>query len=347
MRFAVSATLDAIEGRLTLDPALARGVVDLAEVVRLVDLDSDEAKPASLRRLGHVIDALGAHLAEDGVAVYPVVDRSVLSDLDLTSNERMVVRRWADDRLVEVLDEPGDRVLELAELLGVPVVSRQTFPQWSERYPWLPGGLLAPGPIGVSARGEPHPGRAGSRVMTRVWRCPEPGCATFADASGAQPPPRLVTGAPTCPRHRQRLADAGPRPQTRVRAVRIDGTVRRRVVVRPETPLLVGRAPESGLSLSPWLGEEAMRWISRSHLRLELHGDALWVVDSSTNGTTVRTRGGPVRLGSGQAYELADDDVVALYEGVELARPAVLPGGAVAPSSVMAEAPTIAIRRPH
>jgi hypothetical protein len=352
MRFAVSATLDAIEGRLTLDPALARGVVDLAEVVRMVDVDDDTAKPASLLRLGHLIDALAVYVAEGGVAVYPVVARSLLSDLDLTSNERMVVRRWADDGLVEVLDRPGDRVLEVAELLAVPVLSRQPFTGLAERYPWLPAGLLAPSPAGLSARGEPVPPRAGTRAMTRLWRCPEPDCAGYAAPSGAQPPPQLVAGAPTCPRHQQRLADAGPRPSARVLAVRVDGAVVRRTVVRPQAPVVVGRSPERraaevAVALAAWLGEAAMRWVSRSHVRLELDGDALVVHDRSTNGTTVRTRGGPVRLAAGQAYEVATDDVIELYQGVELARPELMRGGPVAPASVMAEAPTIAIRRPR
>jgi hypothetical protein len=211
----------------------------------------------------------------------------------------------------------------------------------------LPGGLLVPSPSGLSARGEPLPGRAGTRAMTRLWHCPEPGCAGFGAPVGAQPPPRLVAGAPTCPRHQQRLTDAGPRPSARVLAVRVDGTVRRRVVVRREAPVVVGRAPDAGVSVGSWLSEEAMRWVSRGHLRLELHGEALLVRDTSTNGTTVVTRGGPVRLESGQAYEISGDDVVELYENVELARPEVLRGAAAAPSSVMGDAPTIAIRLPR
>jgi hypothetical protein len=351
MRFAVSSTLDAIEARLTLDPALARGVVELAEAVRLVDLDSDAVKPASLLRVGHLVDALARHLGEDGVAVYAVVARSLLSDLDLTSNERMVVRRWADDGLVEVLDEPGDRVLEVAELVGAPVISRSTFDEWSDRYPWLPNGLLVPGavahaePTGLSARGHSLPGLAGTRALTRLWRCPEPECTGFGAPTGGQPPPRLVAGAPTCPRHGNRLANAGPRPVARVLAARVDGTVRGRFVVREGEPVLVGRSPETGFALVDWLGEEAMRWVSRTHLRVELRGDALVVVDTSTNGTTVHTRGGPVRLAAGQAYGLAADDVVELYQHVELSRPGRLRGGTVQ-GSVMAEAPTIAMRRP-
>lgn len=246
MRLGVSRVLDAIEARLTLDPALARGVLDLAEVVRLIDLDGDAGKPASLLRLGHVLDAAGRYLAEDGVAVYVVLARSVLSDLDLTANERMVVRRWADDGLVEVLPEVGDRVLEVAELLGVPALSRRRFPEYADRYPWLPGGLLAPAAAGLATVADgasARPFTSTSPVLARLWRCSEPGCAGFGAPSGGQPPPRLPAAVPTCPRHGARLADAGPRPAVQVLAVRVDGAVRGRFVVREAAPVAVGRAP--------------------------------------------------------------------------------------------------------
>ena len=74
MRFEVSKVLDAIETRLTTDPALARAVVDLSETVRYADLDG--GRPASLLRLGLVIDALGRYVAEENVPVYAVAPRA-------------------------------------------------------------------------------------------------------------------------------------------------------------------------------------------------------------------------------------------------------------------------------
>lgn len=352
MRFEVSRVLDAIEARLTLDPALARAVVGLSEVVRLVDLDGDTAKPASLLRLGHVLDALGQHLAEDGVAVYVVADRALLSDLDLTSNERMVVRRWADDGLVEVLADPADRLLEVAELLGVPVLSRSLFSQYADRYPWLPAGLLAPGPGGLATVGAGTPGPPRSPVLTRVWRCPEPGCPAFGAPSGGQPPPRLPAAAPLCPRHDTRLTDAGPRPPARVLALRIDGAVCGRFVVRPDAPVVVGRAPAptatgTVVQLGPLLAEAASRWVSRTHLWLELRDGTLFVTDTSTNGTVVQTPNGAVPLSARTSYPVTNDDVIELYQGVELGAPSRFRGGAARPTSVMAEAPTVAIRLPR
>ena len=146
MRFEISKVLDAIEGRVCTDPSLARAVVDLAEVIRWQNLDG--GRPASLLRLGMVIDALSRQIGEDSVPVYAIVHRALLSDADLTSNERMVVRRWADDGLVEVLDQPGDRMLEVADLLGLPVLTRARLDGVVGRYPWIgqAGRVLAPVP---------------------------------------------------------------------------------------------------------------------------------------------------------------------------------------------------------
>ena len=125
MRFGVSHVLDAIERRITTDPTAAGGVVDLTEIVRLADLDG--GRPAHLLRLGLVIDALARHMSDGGVAVYPVAQRALLSDTDLTANERMVIRRWSDDGLVEVV--PAEvpalaRVCEITTLIGQPVITR-------------------------------------------------------------------------------------------------------------------------------------------------------------------------------------------------------------------------------
>lgn len=369
VRFEVSRVLDAIERRLSTDPALARGTLELAEAVRYADLDG--GRPASVLRLGMVIDALGRRLAEENVPVYVVVDRRLLSDPDLTSNERMVVRRWADDGMVEVLPEPGDRVLEVAELTGLPVLSRQAFERWRDRYTWLgtePGRLLAPvaGHGGaalvprVPGKASAQPRPAGPPVLKRLWRCPEPDCGAFGNMRlgrpGGQGPPRLRGGMPVCPRHDTRLVDAGPRPPAEVLAVRVDGAVRQRFVVAADQTVVVGRAPEGpqqtpgSLVLGHWLSEEARRWISRSHLCLELHGTEIVVRDVSTNGTVIRLGGSmaePDRLmlGRDQARVLAPDDVVELYPGVQIASVRTwTAGGVMEPASVMADAPTMSIR---
>jgi hypothetical protein len=378
VRFEVSKVLDAIEARLTTDPALARAVVDLSEVVRYADLDG--GRPASMLRLGLVIDALGRHVAEENVPVYAVTPRTLLSDADLTSNERMVVRRWADDGKVEVVPQLGDRVLEVAELLGLSVLTRSRQEQFRDARPWVeePGRLLAAvpgagGPVLVArvGRGEvPAVGERspmGARMLARVWRCPESNCtgfgaggdsdSPFADmrtvtSPVAQPPPSLRAGVPTCPRHGTKLADAGPRAAVEVLSVRIDGVIRQRFVVSTETPVVVGRAPEGGgIMLGQWLTEDARKWISRGHARFSLAGDTLTVQDVSTNGTGIRPGGSTddderLTLNRDETRALGPADVVELYAGVNVGRARMwATGGVSQPSSVMAEAPTMAIRK--
>jgi hypothetical protein len=378
VRFEVSKVLDAIEARLTTDPALARAVVDLSEIVRYADLDG--GRPASMLRLGLVVDALGRHVSEENVPVYAVVPRGLLSDADLTSNERMVVRRWADDGKVEVVPQLDDRVLEVAELLGLPVLTRTRAEQFRDRRPWVeePGRLLAAvsgagGPVLVArvgrgevpAVGEPSP--MGAKLLARVWSCPEANCnaygsggdpdSPFADmrkttAPVAQPPPSLRSGAPTCARHGTRLRDAGPRPAVEVLSVRIDGVVRQRFVVSTGNPVVVGRAPEGGgVMLGQWLTDDARKWISRGHVRLALDGGELTAQDVSTNGTGIRPGGSlddddRITLNRDETRTLAANDVVELYAGVNVGRAKLwATGGVTQPSSVMAEAPTMAIRK--
>jgi hypothetical protein len=379
VRFEVSKVLDAIEARLTTDPALARAVVDLAEVVRYADLDG--GRPASMLRLGLVIDALGRHVAEESVPVYAVAPRGLLSDADLTSNERMVVRRWADDGVVEVVPEMGDRVLEVAELIGLPVLTRSRAELFRDRRPWVdePGRLLAAvpgagGPVLVArvgrgeipAVGEPSP--MGAKLLARVWRCPESNCGAFgADGDSdspfadmrkttspvAQPPPTLKAGVPSCPRHGTKLTDAGPRPAIEVLSVRIDDVNRRRFVVAAGQPIVVGRAPEDGdgVMLGQWLTEDARKWISRGHAKFSLEGDELTVQDVSTNGTGIRPGGSAddderITLARQETRKLADEDVVELYAGVNVGRAKMWANGGVSqPSSVMSDAPTMAIRK--
>ncbi|WP_433535506.1 FHA domain-containing protein [Micromonospora sp. CA-249363] len=383
MRFEISKVLDAIEGRVCTDPSLARAVLDLAEVIRYQDIDG--GRPASLLRLGMVIDALSRELEEDSVQVYAVVHRALLSDADLTSNERMVVRRWADDGLVEVLDNPGDRMLEVADLLGVPVLTRVRFDGLRGRFPWLveqPGRVVAPvpgagGPAFIAHVGGGHVPVAGKRsptgakLLAREWRCPESGCAlfgsgggggAFADLAGgadrspaAQAPPSLRNGVPTCPRHGARLGDVGPRPRTEVLAVRVGGLVRRRFVLSEEQPVVAGRAPEQegGIMLGQWLNDEARRWISRGHVHFELRVGEVIVTDISTNGSGIRPAGSMaesdrIPLAPQQSRVLGENDMIELYPGVQIGRAEELPTGApFTPTSVMAEAPTMAMRLPR
>ncbi|BCY14767.1 FHA domain-containing protein [Actinoplanes sp. L3-i22] len=378
MRFEVSKVLDAIEAQLTTDPALARAVVDLSEVVRYADLDG--GRPASLVRLGLLVDAYGRYVAEENVPVYVIAPRGLLSDTDLTSNERMVVRRWADDGKVEVVPQMDDRVLEVAEMLGLPVLTRDREDRFRATRPWVaePGRLLAlvsqqggPALVARVGRGETVPPTTrsplGDRLLARLWKCPDFNCTTFGTGGDsdspfadmrtftspvAQPPPALRAGVPTCPRHGERLKDAGPRPAIEVLAVRIDGVIRKRFTVSEDQPVVVGRAPEGGggVMLGQWLTADARKWISRGHVRFALRAGEITAKDISTNGTGFRPNGSfddeeRVTLHRDETRVLTAEDIVELYAGIHVGRAKLWAnGGNVQPQSVMAEAPTMAIR---
>ena len=176
VRFEVSRVLDAIERRLTIDPVVASGVVDLTEVIRLGDLDG--GRPANLLRLGLIVDALGQRLGDSAAAMYAVADRGLISDTELTSNERMVIRRWSDDGLIEVLPAGTPvqpRIREISALTGLAMItrvggaprrtrrSRRRAASRSRRMRVsLP--VTTPGP---------------TRSSTRQWLCPELDCPSF------------------------------------------------------------------------------------------------------------------------------------------------------------------------
>jgi hypothetical protein len=171
--------MDTIEQRLTTDVTLAQAVVDLAEVARFVALDG--GRPINLLRLGMVVDALSRYLIDAGAMLYPVVGREVLSEAALTSKERMVLGRWADDGLIEVTPVVADRPVEIADFTGLPLIIVRDTPQYAARFPWLGdspervlrltpragGAVLTPG-------GEPTPPKDGKERLIVVGKATLP-----------------------------------------------------------------------------------------------------------------------------------------------------------------------------
>ncbi|GAB3954535.1 hypothetical protein GCM10027614_61790 [Micromonospora vulcania] len=105
--------------------------------------------------------------------------------------------------------------------------------------------------------------------------------------------------------------------------------------------------------LGQWLNDEARRWISRGHVRFELRVGEIVVTDVSTNGSGIRPNGSMteserIPLAPQQSRVLGENDMVELYPGVQIGRAEELPTGApFTPTSVMAEAPTMAMRLPR
>lgn len=75
--------------------------------------------------------------------------------------------------------------------------------------------------------------------------------------------------------------------------------VEQRVRLAADSPIVLGRGPDSPLLL-------AGTGISRDHVRLHCEGEIIWVTDLSSNGTWINGR----RLTRGQAYALKTGDAV-------------------------------------
>nr|WSX76407.1 FHA domain-containing protein [Streptomyces sp. NBC_00899] len=344
------------EHRLTLDSSAAEYVIDVANVVREPALGGTRA--ADLGRLAGLLDGLADFARDPAVQVYPITDRSLLVDGRLTPAERQLLECWYRDGVLEVLPRADDRILELADALGLRVVSADNFLDFHRAYPWIAGDrdrflrpVLEPGGrIGVRPRIMPVPEewqvsrkeeeglllQAGvvrrwersaqhRAVLSRDWRCPENGCPLFgsADRPGTALPRRRKDRV-LCPTHGVQLADTGPlRPRAQVKVV-MDGTVRGRFMVTEGDPVAVGRAPAGGgVALGAWVGDSAVESVSRTHVVLSYDGGALSVLDErSANGTRVRTRlpGGESTgpLEHGVTRRLRKGESVVLHDRLEL-----------------------------
>jgi hypothetical protein len=312
--------------------------------------------------VGLLVDALARHLGEDAVMIYGVASRDLLTDADLTSKERMVLGRWSGDGMIEVVPTMADRVPEVADITGLPVVSIDGFPGLERRYPWLRGVpervlQLVPGEGGARiVGGYPGPAEGRAAVLGQVWRCARRDCPVFGDRRGfAQAVPRMRSGVPVCPRHDEPLTSVGSRPASVTLVLIVDGIVRDRFVVRAGRPVVVGRSPDdpNGIAIGGYLEGTVAQMISRNHVRIELREDGLTATDQSTNGTVVRKGGStsPYGLGEqvhllgGTPYLLAGTDTVELHHGVVLARADRIPAGSLHfQSSVMEDAPTMTMR---
>lgn len=363
MRFDVTQVLDAIERHLTTEVALAQAVVDLGQVAWFDALDG--GRPVNLLRAGLLVDALGRHIGDDAVMVYAVAGRDLLTDADLTSKERMVLGRWAGDGLIEVVPVVADRVVEVADITGWPVVTLDGYPALAGRYPWLMNQpervlQLVPGEGGARILGgqppSPQASGPGQGLLSRVWRCPRRECPTFGERRGStQAVPRMRSGVPVCPRHDEPLINAGPKPPYVTMALLVDAAVRERFVVRMGRTVTVGRAPDDpdGIMIGGHVSGDVAAMISRNHVRLDLREEGLLVTDVSTNGTVVRSRNSPygapdlVHLSGGAPYPLKPWDAIELHDGVLLTRADQgMLRSASGLGSVMGDAPTISMRPP-
>lgn len=272
-----------------------------------------------LHRFQLVLDALARRLDDRNVLVYAVVDRSLLGEVrefrDATDALRL--QRWVHRGLVEELPYADPRLLELCELFGHPVISRDFYDDFRDKHPWIQGDtshFLLPAP----ARGRtvvlkerdmgyksPHEvsraketselhahgllvgkRKPNTEVLRRHWRCPVSGCALYNRAKGrVVAVPRMVRGRPVCRVHRRELVDDGPRTATVSLKLLVDDACERRFTLEAGSTVPVGRAPTDGVPLWGVIPDELARQVSRRHLEVRVEEDRVCVRDVSTHGS--------------------------------------------------------------
>ncbi|MFE0460452.1 SAV_2336 N-terminal domain-related protein [Kitasatospora sp. NPDC058965] len=315
---AVGRALDGLGPARLVERCLARSavsaeyLVDVANVVHTQWIGPDAAR--SLERFRLVVQALVELTGDRDLAVFAVVDRSLRASGRGFEDprDRHTLRRWVAHGLVEEVTLADARILDLADALGLPVVSGDWFLDHRDDYPWIQGdtgGFLAPrpghrrGPVLLVANdmraratrarpsGRPAPGRSGPRLVTvvdRHWSCPEPACRVYDAPGGPARVPLLRDGVPTCERHGLHLVDLGPRPAAALLKVMVRGECASRFTVEEGTRRTVGRTTLADIDLGAFDNPPESRTLSREHLVIEATDGILTVRDTSTNGSRLR-----------------------------------------------------------
>ncbi|MGW6539958.1 FHA domain-containing protein [Streptomyces sp. NPDC055051] len=349
-----------MDQHLTADFERAAFLVDLSNVVRTRTLGGWARR--SLHRLRLVADAAAVLARDPGVQLYLVADRSLRLGgrhewADPEEAEQL--GRWVARGLVEELGDADERILELCEMTGIPVISGDYFRDARLAFRWIQGNTddflrPAPGPDGTVVLEPRDMGVASaldisrkmeesalkekglldrrrrplSEVVRRNWRCPEPRCTLYDTERGSFALlPRMRGGVPRCEQHAHPLLDAGPRTATAQLKLLIDGELRERFTLEDGTTVRVGRAPgPGGISLHGLVPAQLTAGLSRAHVELRIAGGTIHVRDLSSYGTRRRTtarRTGPdpwTPLVPGRDHGFHGGDELELVRGVVLAR---------------------------
>ncbi|MGW5607760.1 FHA domain-containing protein [Streptomyces sp. NPDC003753] len=343
----------------------ANYLVDLSNVVRDRALGGGSAR--ELRRLRLVLRALHESTGDRDVTVHAIADNSLLHprhDGEFPDPaEGALLREWRDRGLIAAIDKADPDLLDHARELGTRVISSDNFTGHRSEHPWIQGDrehFLRPereegGRVRlvlrdmrvfadreISREGErdtlkarnllDFQGRPRSNVLGRSWRCPHPDC---------RPSPAIQRGKVVCRTHRMLLTDTGPRRRRIQLKIFVDGTCHawENITEGPEgqdREFVLGRGHFVRIDECHLSGERRRR-ISREHLLLICGRGALWVLDTSTAGSrmrTVRPGGEPTawralpRRGTGAAAAPGEraprgfgpDDEIELVPGVVLRR---------------------------
>ncbi|MFD3738595.1 FHA domain-containing protein [Streptomyces sp. NPDC058629] len=311
-----------MEHHLAASAERADYLVELSNVVR--DTSSIGGRgPRSLRRLGLVLRALMELTGDPDVSVYLVADTSLLGGHREFGDQAEVrrLRGWVVDGLVEEVDDADERVLELARMTSLPVITGDRYVDHRLEHPWIQGNTwqflkpqarpdgsvaLVAMDMGVRSAAEISrrmelsalkkqgllgPSRTSlAEVIMRTWRCPELRCTLYDIRKGERILlPRMRRGVPTCELHGTPLVAEGPRlGTTQLKAV-INGTCLARYTLDEGSEAHVGRLPgQVGIALHSLLPPQVAQQVSRSHVAVSARSGAVLIRDISTYGTRMR-----------------------------------------------------------
>ncbi|MEU6019015.1 FHA domain-containing protein [Streptomyces sp. NPDC047515] len=220
---------------------------------------------------------------------------------------------WVHRGLVEELPDADERLLELCEYTGIPVITGDRFRGNREERPWLQGNTddflepvparhgtvrLVPVDLGVASALDisrkleedalKKMGLLGPRrtprfdVVSRNWRCEEGRCTLYDTHKGtAALLPRMVRGVPHCQSHGRPLLDDGPRTATVQLKLLVEGELKARFTLEDGSTVKVGRAPgEGGIALHGLVPERRTVGLRacRAAFDRTADADAVWCV---------------------------------------------------------------------
>lgn len=331
---------------LTSDPDAADALLDMSNIIRRPELGGEGR--ADLARMYRVGEALADLYGAAGVKLFGVADRSLLDRTSLFSDDsqRQMLRQWEAERLILVEGKADIPLLQIAEETGLPVITQDRFVGHRREFPWLDGSddaILEPrsdGQGGVCLRHlelGPKPEWEMSfseerdlfvqqglirrkEVLGRYWKCPEERCPRHDPMHSRYVLlPRGRGDRLICDLHGLDMIDLGPRPRVAQLKVMHEGRERDRFTVTQGDPVAVGRTP-GAVDLRDFLDKDAVRNVSRSHLRFDLDADRLTITDTSLNGTMLISRNGATRELHDDTCPFTVGDRALLHPGLEIMR---------------------------
>ncbi|MER6366414.1 FHA domain-containing protein [Kitasatospora sp. NPDC001527] len=343
----------ALDRNLATSADRADYLVELSNVVRRTDLGGPA--PRSLHRLGLVVDALVRLTGDRDVAVYCVADRSLLGGRREFAEEAdaRTLARWVAEGLVEEVPDADERVLEIAGMTGIQVVTADHYDDHRIEHQWIQGNTwqflrpeaagrgavrLVPLDMGYRTGAEISKKMELSalkkqglltaaakplvEVVGRAWRCPEARCTLYSVHRGGRVMlPRMRRGVPTCELHGVPLLDDGARPGAAQVKVVLDGECVARYTLDEGSRTAVGRAPgaaRDGIALLGLLAAERAARVSRRHLTVSVRGGSVTVRDTSTYGSRMRVAGRRGHLGPWEPLAPGTDRAFRPGDEVEL-----------------------------